>query len=138
MKTKKLTLIQATPEQARNTCGPYWYLVQDYYTSHTAFCRRESFLNYLEERGLALSEPLVEQGTYAYQVIIGGYDQVMHMSYDAFYALPAIIETRTLSNGSYTLARITEDNGIRTVHTLNPNCEHRPEYDYFESKAIYG
>jgi hypothetical protein len=61
------------------------------------------------------------------------------MSYDDFYDLPAIIETRTLSNGRYTLARITEEeDGIRTVHTMNCNCKHRHEYDHTESRALYG
>lgn len=138
-KLERLSLVQPTPEYAANTCGPYWYLVLNNGTSETAFCRRESFLDWMRDRGLSLSAPLVEQGEHSYQAIIGEYNEQMHGSYDEFYSLPDVItETRQLSNGRYTLARITGSESARTVHTMNVNCHHRHEYDYSESRAIYG
>jgi hypothetical protein len=60
------------------------------------------------------------------------------MSYDEFYALDGE-RSRDLSNGDWTLAIITKDEqGIKTVHTLNPNCRDRPVFDYRESRAMHG
>lgn len=37
--------------------------------------------------------------------------------------------------GQYTLAIITIDpDGLRTVHTLNPNCRDRPVFDWAASR----
>lgn len=137
MNYRNLQVCSLTPDQKRNTCG-YWYTVTDSCTAHTAFARRESLMQWLEERGLSLTEPLPEQGTFGFQKIKGEYARQLEGSYDAFYALPAIIETRTLDNGEYTLARITEENGVRTVHVLNCNNRHRPKFDYAESRAMGG
>lgn len=137
MKYSDLWVCSLTPEQHRKTCG-YWYTVIDRHMAHTAFARRESLMQWLEERGLSLTEPLPEHGTHGAQRIKGEYVCQLEGSYDAFYALPAIIETRTLDNGSYTMARITETDGIRTVHVLNCNNRHRPKYDYAESRAMMG
>ena len=39
------------------------------------------------------------------------------------------MSTATLSNGDYTVARITEEAGVCTVHTLNPNVKTRVVFD---------
>lgn len=129
------TLARAAHER---TCG-YWYLVHcDWATSHTAFAQREHFLTWLEHLGLSLEAPIPEHGQHSGQKIVGSYRTAAHMSYDAFYALQGL-QVRTMSNGRYTLGIITTDtDGIRTLHTLNPNCHYRPEYDYTESRALVG
>ena len=138
-KRKNLHLAQITPEQSSRTCGPYWYIITNGAMSYTAFRRRESFLNWLQERGLSLEHDLVEQGKHDAQHITGEFEEISHMSYDEFFGLPNIVkETRVLSNGSYTLGIITEKDGIRQIHHLNPNCKHRPKFDYFESTGLFG
>ncbi len=132
-----LHLITCDQERHDRTCG-YWYLIQSRAMSCTAFARRESFLQYLNERGLSLSESMPAHTEWSSQHISGQYREQMHMSYDEFFALVGS-RTRTLSNGQYTLAIITsDDDGIRTVHTLNPNCHDRPVFDYTESRALHG
>lgn len=139
MYTEKLTLVQPTPEYAANTCGPYWYLIQSHGTASNAFCRRESFLNWLQERNLTLEHDLVDQGIHNFQKIIGSYREISHSSYDEFYALNFIKQTRKLDNGRYTLAFIVEgEDGLREVHYMNCNCKFRIEYDYHESRSMYG
>ena len=134
-----LTLIQPTPEYARNTCGPYWYLIQKNGMAFTAFTRRESLILWLEERGLSLSHELAPAGTHDVQQINGEFLEVSHSSYDEFYSLAdGANESRILSNGDYTLSIITESEGRRCVHYLNPNCRHRPKFNYAEMRAIYG
>lgn len=135
---KKLYLCTLNPEWNKKTCD-YWYTVEvECSTPHTAFNRRESLLQYLQERGLELTEPLPEHGTSSGQWLKGEYREEMHWSYDEFFALRGI-RTRALSNGDYTLAIITTDeDGLRTVHTLNPNCHDRPVFNYFESRGLLG
>ncbi len=109
----------------------YWYAVQSYATAHTAFHSQAGLYRWLEERGLELRGELPIAPTWGVTAIVGEYRQAHHLSYDAFYALPAIIETKVMSNGDYTLGRITKDaDGLRTVHYLNCNLKHRPVYDY--------
>lgn len=120
------------------TCG-YWYLIRKGgCTPHTAFANRTHLLRWLEERGLSLTEEMPAHGESSWQSIKGTYKSEMHGSYDKFFALRGY-RTRELSNGQYTLAIITTDeDGVRTVHTLNPNCRDRPVFDYFESRALFG
>lgn len=133
-----LTLIQPTPEYASKTCGPYWYLIHENGMSFTAFSRREALILWMDERGLTLSRELAPSGTYDVQRINGEFFESMHSSYDEFYSLhDAIKASRIMSNGDYTTAIITEAEGIRCVNYLNPNCRHRPQFDYAETRAIY-
>lgn len=137
-RNKDLWLITLDPEGHKRTCD-YWYLVHvNSISSHTAFNRRESLLQYLRERGLELTEPLPEHMTYSSQRLKGEYREEMHTSYDEFFNLIGE-RTRTLSNGDYTLAIVTHDlDGLKTVHTLNPNCHDRPVFDYRESRGKQG
>lgn len=133
----KLHLACITPEQHERTCN-YWYLVTNGATSHTAFTTAEALLLWLHERNLSIPRAVPEtRGTWDAMFIMGQYFTQSHMNEDEFYALPATHETKTLCNGRYTLARITEDDGIVTVHTLNPNVKTRPEYDYAECSKRY-
>ena len=47
-----------------------------------------------------------------------------------------ILATAAMSNGQYTLALITEDNGVRTVHTLNCNVKTRLIFDRIRADAL--
>jgi len=124
-------------EWNKRTCD-YWYLVQNHCSAHTAFNRRESLIQWAMERGLKLPE-LPEHGKSSdYMRVEGSYRTNAHMSYDSFYALKGM-RTRTLSNGDWVVAIITDDaDGIKTVHTLNPNCRDRQVFDHRESRAMLG
>jgi hypothetical protein len=124
-------------ETMRERHGNYWCAVESECRAHTAFRTPGSAMRWLEERGLTLSEPVPEEGPYSYQRLIGSYREALHCSYDVFYSLDGT-RTRAVSNGSYTMAIITNDeDGLRTVHTLNCNLADRPVYDYAESDKIY-
>jgi len=139
MKYNNLRLTQPTAEYSMRTCGPYWYLVTTNGISHVAFTRRESLLKWLDERSLQLSADLVDEGEFSTQEIVGTYSDVMHMSHRALYDIPEpILETRTLSNGKYTRAYIIDGPCGREVHFLNSNVKNRMEFDYQESRALFG
>lgn len=131
-------VITLTPEQHATTCN-YWYLVQTYGgTSHIAFTKRSSLENWAHERGLTLPT-LPAEGTHSSQQMPGAYRTKMHSSYDEFFGIEKALEVRVLSNARWTLGLVTTDeDGIRTVHSLNPNCKHRPEFDYHECRAMFG
>ena len=151
-----LSLVTLDAEFHRRTCG-YWYLIRRSAQAHTAFAKREHLLAWLAERGLELTEDLPPHGTHSFQRLQGKYATACHRTYDPVLKLAddtrwerryddpkernpdeLPIITRTCSNGSYTLAVITESAGMRVVNYLNPNCKYRPEYDYTESKALHG
>lgn len=133
---EKLYLCSLTAEQRANTCG-YWYTVTRGSMAHTAFRTKAALLAWLDDCGLSLTAELPEKvGIHSFQALHGDYAERSHMDYSDFYALPAIKEVRCLSNGDWTLGRITESDGMRTVHTLNPNCHHRPIFDYRTSQAL--
>ena len=129
------------------------YLIHRGAQSHTAFRDRENMLQWLEDRGLELTAELPEHKTFGTQKLTGSYADVSHRSYDAVLGIddeyervcalregrPVPIRTRMLSNGAYTLGLITETpDGNRVVNYLNPNCQHRPTFDYTESRKMYG
>jgi hypothetical protein len=121
----------------RKRHGNYWCVVESECRAHTAFRTPSGAMRWMQERGLTLSEPVTEEGPYSYQRLIGSYREALHCSYDVFYSLVGT-RTRAVSNGSYTMAIITNDeDGLRTVHTLNCNCADRPVYDYAESDKLY-
>jgi len=126
-----------TAEQRERTCA-YWYTVTDHGSMpHTAFRRKSSLLRWLHERGLTIAAPLPDElGTHASIKIEGGYRRQMHMDPEVF---DRVIGSRSLalSNGEYTLAVISDDSdGLRTVHTLNPNAE-RAHFDYRVAEVCF-
>lgn len=125
--------------QHRRTCN-YWFVVTSGASPHTAFETKAGLLEWMMERGLCLSKALTKAGTWSTQRIHGSYRTESHYGDDSvaeFDAITAYIDTRTLSNGDYVEAKITIDpDGIRTVHTLNPNVHTRHVYDYAESSAM--
>lgn len=138
MKTtnKDLYVCHLTAEQRKKTCG-YWFTVTNRGgTPHTAFETRESLELWATERGLTLPA-IPNQGDHGW--IIGEYRQESHLhDADSFESIPGD-RSRTLSNGDYVVAIISRgEDGIRTVHTLNPNVRTRQVFDYFESRAMVG
>lgn len=132
----KLFLTCLNDEAHQKTCG-YWYTVtHDAAYPHTAFATREGLLAWLNRFGLHLTQAMPAHGSIGFQSIAGAYRTASHCSYDAFYSL-AGEHIRTMSNGRYTLGIITkDDDGLYTLHTLNPNMHYRPEYDHAESRAL--
>jgi hypothetical protein len=134
----KSPLFLATYDQRlHDQCCGYWYGVEHQAFAHTAFKQRSALLLWMAERGLSFAEELPAEGTYSTQFLNGQYRTATHASYDVFFSLVGT-RTRAMSNSFYTMAIITEDDdGIKTVHTLSPNCADRPVYDRTESNAIY-
>lgn len=136
---KNLSVTALNAEQHAKTCG-YWYLVQESCASHCAFATRTGLERWLYERGLTCEIPTaVEPEDYGrgktnWAPVTGTYGESKHMNTEEFYALPAVIETKGLSNGDYVGVRITEEGGIRVVHTLNPNVVWRKTFDYSEAR----
>lgn len=121
-------------ESHLRTCG-YWYTVTSGATAHTAFTTRAGLDRWLLERGLRLTGPLDAEPSHC--AIAGEYRTESHLGdADVF---PELVgdHTRTLSNGDYVVAVITTDeDGVRTVHTLNPNVRDRRTFDYRESRLM--
>jgi hypothetical protein len=135
----RLQATSLTPEWHEKTCG-YWYTVTNGATAHTAYATRAGLDRWLAERGLKLENDLPEAGTFGTTAITGAYAAESHgefltedyrdgMGPGDFYSLRPVAATAALSNGDYTLALITEDDGMRTVHTLNPNVKTRVVFD---------
>jgi hypothetical protein len=129
-----------TPQQHAGTCG-YWFTVTSGATAHTAFSTRAGLDRWMAERGLSLEGELPEAGTSGFTRITGEYRSASHGEFasddpcegmresESWRALRPMAASATLSNGRYTLALITEEDGVRTVHTLNPNVKTRVEFD---------
>jgi len=130
-----LTVCWLTPDFHAKTCG-YWYVVQSHCMAHTAFATLEHLQLWACERGLTLPT-LAKQGDWG--KIGGEYRTESHLrDADEFESIPGE-RSRTLSNGDYVVAIIaTDSDGIRTVHTLNPNVKGRRVYDYRESRTLIG
>jgi hypothetical protein len=136
-----------TREQHERTCG-YWFTVtHGPGTAHTAFATRAGLDRWLSERGLSLENDLPEAGTWGNTRIAGEYREESHgefvsddyrdgMGEGDFYSLRPVLATQTWSNGRITLALITEEDGIRTVHTLNPNVKTRVEFDHHKTREL--
>ena len=116
-----LSVSALTSGRRAQTCG-YWFTIQSHHTAHTAFDTVDGLRRYLTERGLKMAEPLNATGEFVQ--IIGAYrTNGSHYDLAAFDAIDGI-RSVTLSNGDYTTCVITTDtDGLRTVHTMNPNAE---------------
>ena len=132
----RLSLTVLNQEMHDRTCG-YWFTVSDYGTAHTAFATRSALVNWLSERGLTTAEEIPDPGSIRTIKIEGAYRTSLDGDREAFDALEGE-RTRVLQNGEYTLAIIThDDDGLRTVHRLNPNVRDRPVFDYQQSRLVY-
>jgi hypothetical protein len=128
-------LFALTPEMNARTCN-YWYTVTTYgSTPLTAFRTRTAALRWLALRGLAIEGELPQPGTHGVFRVTGSYRESMHWDYGAFFTLEGV-DIKLASNGEYTLGIVTTDpDGLRTVHTLNPNCRRRPVFPWREAQA---
>lgn len=144
----KLFVTSLTPEFHENTCG-YWFTVTNGSTAHTAFETRAGLDRWMSERGLTLENELPEAGTFGTSRIIGEYRTVMHGEHsptddepyrmvegDDWSGIKPVVITTAMSNAEYTLALITEDAGVRTVHTLNVNIKTRFVFDRRKTDAL--
>lgn len=136
---KNLRLTALNAEQHARGCD-YWYVITEGGTPHTAFKTKAGVLAWLNERGLSLVKVLTNPGVWGTQTLSGSYRDEMHLSADEvsrFDAIKPLVDSRTLSNGDYVEAKITLDpDGLRTVHTLNPNIRSRHVYSYAESREM--
>lgn len=129
---KQLYAASLTREFHERTCG-YWFTVTAGSTAHTAFATRAGLDRWLTERDLLLESELPDAGTSGFARIIGEYQAASHgeplvggsMGEGGFYALRPVAVTMAMSNGQYTLALITEEDGMRVINTLNPNVRTR-------------
>ena len=132
-----LWAIHTTATWRKENSYPYHFLVQHGGgTAHTAFVTQAGFDRWLAECGLMLGDNIDTEG--AWVKIVGTYHKTSYLD-DAveFYAQSGEL-TRVLSNGDYTLGIITTDEqGIKTVHYLNPNVRSRPVFDYQVSNALF-
>lgn len=131
MTHERLYVARLDQTSHKQTCG-YWYTVECGSFAHTAFVTRAGLDRYLAERGLTLAGSLDEVPSHCR--INGAYRTNSHL-YTA-ETFPQIVgeRTRTLSNGDWVEAIISLDpDGLRTVHTLNPNVKDRKVFDYRES-----
>lgn len=133
-----MTVIALNAEQHLRTCG-YWYLVQGPGTAaHTAFKSRQGLERWLDERGLKCEIPTAIQpedygrGLRNSAPVHGAYGMRSLWDTAEFYALPAVIRSKTLSNGDWVEALITEEGSIRIVNTLNPNVRERKTFPWQE------
>lgn len=128
-----------TAGQHERTCG-YWFTVTSGALAHTAFATRAGLDHWLAERALALEKALPEAGTHGFTRIIGEYrtaswgeflddDPRLGMGPGAFYSLHPIAATAEMDNANYTLALITEEDGVRVINFLNCNVRSRVIFD---------
>lgn len=116
------------------TCG-YWYTVDSRATAHTAFKSRAALLQWATERGLTIDGEVPDAGTRASLPVLGAFRTALHMSPTRFGTLQGE-ESRTMCNGDYTRAIIThDDDGLRTVHALNPNVRTRQIFNRADCAA---
>jgi hypothetical protein len=111
-----------TREMHEHTCG-YWFTVTSGAMAHTAFRTRNELDVWLAERGLTLSNALLDAGEWSTTAISGSYRTSLDRDIDRFDAIIPLLTTRVMDNGQFTPAKITEDEwyGIRTVHYMNVN-----------------
>lgn len=129
-----LWLAVLTDEFHKQTCG-YWYTVTNRAASHRAFRTEKGLRRWMTERGLQLTQELTLPGTFSTQPLLGKYVNVSHWDEEQFAAIQPIETTYKLCNASWTLAKITEEDGVRHIHYMNPNRK-RQVFDYWEINQL--
>ncbi|UBV20340.1 MULTISPECIES: hypothetical protein [Mycolicibacterium] len=121
----RLWATSLTPEMHERTVG-YWFTVTNAAVAHTAFRTRDELDQWLTERGLTLASPLPQAGEGGDSQIIGSYRRSLDRDQDRFESLEPILVTTAWDNGERVPAKITEADGVRTVHVMNVNYrDHR-------------
>ena len=109
----------------------YWYTITSGSFAHTAFHTKGALMQWLDERGLKLPEPLPpKRGVYKSMRIEGEYRVASYLSIEVFMKINPVLKIAQLDNGRYTLGKVTEENGVRTIHHLNCNIKRRIEFPY--------
>ena len=109
-------------EQHDDTAGRYWYTVRCGSLAHTAFRNQDELHQWLSERGLALASALPDTvGEWAHTTVLGSYRSNMDRDRDRFEALVPMLVTTVWDNAELVPAKITEEDGVRTVHFMNVN-----------------
>lgn len=125
----RLTSLDSENQSQHNQ---YWFLVTANSTSHTAFETLPALQSWLEDRGI-FCETIPEQGVFSTQRLRGEYIDNMYY-HSEFDPIEPIKYIRKLSNGKYTLGKVTEEEGIRVISYLNPNVQDRYNFNYFETR----
>jgi hypothetical protein len=115
-------------QQQHDRSNDYWYTITSGGCPHTAFRSRRDVLRWLSERGLHLLERLPEKGTGKHMRIEGTYHRASYLDVQAFVEISPLLKVAEMSNSRYTLAKVTEQDGVRTIHLLNPNVRERVEF----------
>jgi hypothetical protein len=128
----RLTLTCLTAEQRDKTCG-YWYTLQSRMTAYTGFRTREALEFFLELHHLKLKQPLPDAlGTHAFIDIEGETREVSHGDMDT---LPSKGQrVLKMSNGSYTVGIVEQDDKGAIIHYVGPNAT-RITFDHAMSRA---
>lgn len=108
-------------EMHEHTAG-YWYTVRCGALAHSAFRTLDELHQWLSERGLILASALPDtRGEWANVEVIGTYRSNSDRDRDRFEALVPLLATTVWDNGELVAAKITEADGVRTVHHMNVN-----------------
>jgi hypothetical protein len=106
-------------EPQPNRCN-YKYIITNGAFAHIAFRRKASFKRWLNERGLKLGRKGWRfRGQRTFE-IEGSYKNLMMMDCEAFDRLTAPT-SKVMSNGSWTLCKILQDDDCIKIVYLNPN-----------------
>lgn len=130
MEYKNLRLSCLDQAYHLRTCG-YWYTVQcDYSTPLKGFRTREALTAWLDMLNLSVAGDIPDKGEFAGFMIDGSYKHLSIMDVGLFNRLPGR-QIYSLSNGDYTIGKLSIENGLVTITDLNPNAK-RIVFDYFE------
>lgn len=118
----------------------YRYIVQKDAFAHIAFHRKSSLKRWLVERKLTLEfvnrRPPQGWGDFAYFQIVGQYNSEYCLD-EALFDSIAAPTTKVMSNGSYTLAKLLNENGVVVVLSLVPNAN-RATFDRVKTDLTHG
>lgn len=117
---------------SRGAGRPYWYIVTNGTTAHTAFRTREALLLWLGQRGLSLSTPLPPDRTFGGGDIIGEYTRALVMCDAPDWLCVSGEEYPEMDNGEYTLAKW--DAEAKTLSVVNCNCRWRTVLPHRETE----
>lgn len=114
-------------QRAKQTAGPYQYVIQNKGMSYVAFCNLSSMMMWMEERGLSLDK-MIDVNSWVN--VQGKHREVAHMETVANFNLRGGRRSMIMSNGDWTECVINDDDGIRTIHYLNVNVRDRKVFDW--------
>ena len=127
----RLTLTCLTAEQRDKTCS-YWYTLQSRMTAYTAFRSRAALQFFLDLHQLKLKQPLPDElGTHAFIDVEGQTREMMHGEMDTLPEMGRRV--LKMSNGSYTVGIVEEDDEGTIIHFVGPNGS-RITFDHAQAR----